>query len=676
MIIFNLFIFLSILFIFGWFFARCFLKENRIFVIIPLSILFGLSAYVFLLNVVSYFIPIQISFWVVLGVLILITLFFLIIYREKKERLIFGISSKWIWIIVSTFLLISVFNLITGLRSLENDTLANVHLPTATTIAEGNFPIRHINNPSDLFNYHYAADLFSAAIYKVTGLSINSAYDVQMGLGAGLIFLLSFVLAYSLLKKPFPAFLAGLCALFGSGLNFLNVFRGLPILYNKFILGENIEAPFKFVNHAIFGELINPATVWIQNHSTAIGLPVILAVIYFYFQTIQRENRYWLRLTIITGLLFGYSALSIETFFSLIAAVLIIYPFWLLFFSDQKTIIKRTFIVSFLILSIGFLIAFYQGGVLAYSKGVIGSGQNFILSLRGIETVIGTKPFFSFSFSFLTLFFLREFGLPLLLLIPALIYFKKDKRIFVFLGLATIISFIIPFIIVYANFPGVTWYFFLASIIFMSLISGLYLGSLILKAKSQKRKTLTVFLSIIVFMIILNGLIYQIVFMIYPFGNLSRGHHPFLAKLPAASELEKKTNSWIKEYTTIQDVFFLTRRENFFSDLKYPLNPLFFNSNSDFVATYGRFALTLPPILESPAPTLQSLPPKEKLLQFEKIKKECDNQAIKEFNVKYIYVVPQWPDGLEEKCLVKNDLELKFSQEMGEDFVRIYLVKY
>ncbi len=669
MIIFNLFIFLSILFIFGWFFVRYFLKENRIFIIVPLSILFGLSSYIFLLNAISYFIPIQFSFWLVLGILILITLFFIVIYRKKKEPLVLGIPLKWIWIIAFVFLLISISNLIVGLRGLENDTLAYVHLPTAITIVEGNFPIRDAQNPSDLFNYHYAADLFSAAIHKITGLSVNFAYDVQIGLGAGLIFLLSFVLAYSLLKKSFPAFLAGLFALFGSSLNFLNVFRGLPGLYNKFILGQNIEAPFKFVNHTILGESVNPAVFWIQNHSTAIGLPVILAVIYFYFRATQNKNRYWLRLTLVTGILFGYSALSIETFFSLVAGVLIVYSFWILFFNNQKIKAKKVLIVSFLILAIGFSIALYQGGVLTYSKEAIGSGQNFILSLRSIETVLGAKPFFSFSFSFLTWFFLREFGLPLLLLIPALIYFKKDKRIFVFLGLAAIVPFILPFIVYYANSPGSTEYFFLVSIIFMSLISGLYLGSLILKAKLQKRKTLTIFLLIISFIIILNGLLFQTMFMIYPFGNLNQGPHPFLAKLPATSELENKTNLWIKGYTTIQDVFFLTRKENFFSDLKYPFSPLFFSSNSDFISTYGRFVLTLP------ASFLQSPSSEEKLLQFEKIKKECDNQAIKEFNVKYIYVVPQWPDGLEEQCLARNDLELKFSQEIGDDFVRIYLVE-
>lgn len=677
MIIFNLSIFLIILFIFGWFFVRYFLKENRIFVIIPLSILLGLSAYIFLLNVISYFVPVQFSFWLVLGILIFITLFFLIIYRkENKEGLILGISSRWFWIIAFVFLSISISNLIVGLRSLENDTLVYVHIPTAATIAEGNFPIKDAHNPSDLFNYHYAAELFSAAIYRITGLPIDFAYDVQIGLGAGLIFLISFILAYSLLKKSLPAFLTGLFALFGSGLNFLNVFRGFPVLYNKFILGKDIEAPFKFVNHVIYGESVNSAAVWIQNHSTAIGLPVILGVIYFYFRAIQSKNRYWLRFTLVAGLLFGYSALSIETFFSLMAVILIAYPLRLLFFSHQKTKIKRTFAVSFLILGIGLLIAFYQGGVLTYSKGAIGSGQNFILGLKSIETVLGAKPFYSFSFSFLVWFFLREFGLPLLLFVPALIYFKKDKRIFAFLGLSAIIPFILPFIVTYVNSPGSTEYFFIASIVFLSLISGLYLGSLILKAKLQKRKTFTAFLSVISFIIILNGLIYQIMFMFYPFGNLSREPHPFLAKLPEASELEKKTNLWIKGQTTIQDIFFLTREENFFSDLKYPLNPLFFNSNSDFIAAYGRLALTLPsPFLQSPYPNLQSPPSKEKLLQFEKIKKGCDSQAIREFNIKYIYVVPQWPEGLEERCLAKNDLELKFSQALDKEFVRIYLVR-
>lgn len=663
MIIFNLFIFITILFTFGWVFSRYFLKENKIFILFPLAILIGGSAYVFLLNNISYFIPIQFSFWIVLLVLALTTLFFSIFYRnKKKECLILGISLRWVWVIAFIFLLISASSLIIGLRSLEYDTLVSVHIPTASTIAEGNFPVRDVQNPSNLMKYHYAPELFSAAIYKTTGLPIDFAYDFQIGIGAGLIFLLSFVLAYFLIKKTFPAFLASLFMLFGSGVNFLNIFRGLPVLYNKFILGENIEAPFKFVNHVIYGELVNSATVWIQGHSMAIGLPVTLGVIYFYLQAIKSKNKYWIRLMLVSGLLFGYLALSTETFFAILAAVFIFYPLWLLIFSNQKINIKRIFIISFLILGIGILIASYQGGVLTQAKHLDEGSQSFILSLRSIENVFKSTQLFSFSF--LTWFFLREFGLPLLLLIPALIYFRKNKQIFVFLGSIAIIPFFIPFIITYTT-SGCIEYFFHLSIVFLSLISGLYLGSLILKAKLQKRKFFITFLSVISFIIILNGLIFQIMFMIYPFGNLSREPHPFLAKLPPMSDSEKETHLWIKEHTTIQDVFFLTKEEDAFFDLEYPLGKSFFTLNFDFIINYGRFALTFP---FSPH---QSDPSIDEILKFKKIKEECDGHSMKEFNIKYIYFTPQWPSGLIEQCLENNNLDLVF--QSGES--KIYYLK-
>lgn len=153
--------------------------------------------------------------------------------------------------------------------------------------------------------------------------------------------------------------------------------------------------------------------------------------------------------------------------------------------------------------------------------------------------------------------------------------------------------------------------------------------------------------------------------MAFPFGNLSQEAHPFLAKLPPMSDTDKEVDVWIKENTTIQDIFFLTREENLFSNLNYPLNKSFFTSNSDFIINHGRFALTFP---FSPH---QSNPSVDETLKFKKIKEECDGSSMKEFNIKYIYFTPQWSSELIEQCLKNNDLELVF--EIGEN--KIYYLK-
>ena len=62
------------------------------------------------------------------------------------------------------------------------------------------------------------------------------------------------------------------------------------------------------------------------------------------------------------------------------------------------------------------------------------------------------------------------------------------------------------------------------------------------------------------------------------------------------------------------------------------------------------------------------------MVKFQKIFKECDPSAIKTLNYRYLYINESWPQGLEEKCLANNDLELKFKAKEWEKFIRIYQV--
>ena len=94
----------------------------------------------------------------------------------------------------------------------------------------------------------------------------------------------------------------------------------------------------------------------------------------------------------------------------------------------------------------------------------------------------------------------------------------------------------------------------------------------------------------------------------------------------------------------------------------------------------GRFAPTFyygtgtqtqfaPPVTQNPAALVPYI------AWYKKILKECDPSALKILDYRYLYINKYWPEGLAEKCLANNDLELQFEAGEGNNFARIYLIR-
>jgi len=154
-----------------------------------------------------------------------------------------------------------------------------------------------------------------------------------------------------------------------------------------------------------------------------------------------------------------------------------------------------------------------------------------------------------------------------------------------------------------------------------------------------------------------QGIIFQLIFLTigYPPGKWNNADEFFVKN----SSFEAGAYQWVKENTKINDYFLILNPND-----DYGLGP-----NLKFIFNTGRIA----PIYtyktkDEPIDIPESY-------AFKQLKENCDQGLMKYLNYKYLFVDVNWPTGFEEKCLVSNNLELKFEAKRGDDFIRIYEVK-
>ncbi|MDP2947135.1 MAG: DUF2298 domain-containing protein [Nanoarchaeota archaeon] len=659
LIILKLIIFWIILFFFGYQIGKWLFRGGQIEKLIALAGLIGAGLYVFLINTIGHFIPIGTTFYLVLFIFIIVggVLFFI----NKPKIVSWGIDKKWKKILLVMALLLIVVTFIVDNRyPLGGDQLLLGSMPTAATIAEGNFPPKAIWVPSYPLRYHYGSHLFAAAIYKTTGVPLYVSYDIQVAVLVGVLFLLGFILVREFTKNNKKALISSVLMLFAGSLVFLRGINGISVLYNKYFLHQQILAPFKFVFEMVDALFSGPAIKWMSNYPTnALSFVLIMGVISLYFTLVKQNNK---KLIIIIVPLLATLALFSETFFAVLCVLLVVYPIAFGLIKKDWAGAKKFLFISLLIVIIATPIAFIQGGVLTYYLGRDGYNlklhqvygyTDVELLKRGFE--INQEPWILMTrlgdnnrLPIYDLRFLLQWGLSLVLIIAAVIYFwKKQSEYIIFLELSFFAFFLIPFLIIFPLELCSTERFFFSANLFGGLIIGLFL------AEQKRFKKAIIF---IVAMLMAQGIIFQLIFLTigYPPGKWNNADEFFI---------KSSSFQWVKKNTNIEDYFLILNPRVDFElgpNLKFVVN----TGRMAPIYSYGRIADTT----------------KDKLIDvpqsyiFKQLLEKCESKPLKDLKYKYLYVDENWPEGFEAKCLANNHLELKFETEEGIDFVRIYQV--
>jgi hypothetical protein len=648
----SIFLFLFLLgvaLIFGGSICLYVLKERRLFAFIPFTILIGVNGYNFFVNIISYIIPVQSAMWAVL-ILMLCISSIIYVLRDKTElnTLINPLAPNQLRILLIAAMLIAMVSGLVALRSLELDDLSMTHLSLAATISAGNFPVKNPMSPSHLMNYHYGPDLLTASLHNVARVPLWLGYDIQTIIFSGLIFLMAFLLAFEIIGRFRSSCLAAFLTLYGGGLSWLNFTHGISPLWRKFVLHEQVIAPWAFVWEMIYPKLGSSSLVYgMNNHSGAIGFPVMFGAIYCYLKIFNREEKGPRPYACMSGLLLGYLALNLETNFAITIVAMVIF-----FAAKAVSCFKRGMVDNIkknsgyflIVIAIGIFIALFQGGIFTATEGAaagltVAFKRQFWLIDQGARnaemTIFGSD-------------FLKGFGLTVSLFLAAVWFYRRNARV-IFMALIAGGAFLAVLFVRYVPRPWEMLRLFGLFGAVSFFVIGLFLGDLSLKLKqnyADKYKYFRAIIIFVIFLVVLSAFLFQFTSLFTPFGETGRFDMPFFAIPPRPKEIDRQAYDWIKKNTSIKDNF-------------YPYGEIFVREAGRFTPGFNAGQAT-------------AVFPNEILL-YDNFTNSCSLDALKKLKINYLYISPDFPlKNFYTKCLPNLSGRTVFRTQVGNDFREIY----
>lgn len=662
LILLKLLFFLAIIVFFAWQIMRLIFKgESREF-LLTLSLISGPVFYLFVLNALGHFFSITFLFFYVLVAFLVIGLVIFIFSDHSGRKKPWLFDKKWRKILLWTLIIIFITTVLIAARGYSGDEF-NIFstVPMAGTIAEGNFPVRWTVEPQVMAYYHYGIELFTAAMYKITGLPIWYGVDLCRALFTVLLLALLFLLTFKITEHPAKSYLVSLTTLFGGGLVWLYGIRGF--------IYRTAAAPWKFLHQGITSGAAGPLIkdIHIQWGAISFLLIVIGIVLYFKASEYKKDNKSWLPIIFLNIIFLSVLALVGETYLLVELVVILLYPFITLLIRNQKKYFKTYLIISLLTVTAVAVIAAFQGGVLtelfhqSYDRHPRPTGNWFFFNHEKIGFLWSAQS-------------LINFGLPLFLIFPALyfLYWHLKKKVYyqelALLLLLTFACFAVPFVMELG--PRYDYemlrYLYLAPP-FWSLAIGLVLAEFLIDNKKVKK--IWRYLSILgrhcIVLMVSVGVLFQIVFMVVPLGRSSQRFTPFFYNFPPPTAVESGAFAWMKNNTTIDDYFFS------------------YSSGYDDSTIYNKkvniFAGRIAPVYAYL--TDHKMLNRDQLVQdliaaYKRAEASCRPGDLKFMGYKYLYVNEYWPADLEQRCLANNSLDLKYEKSDGDSFARIYKINY
>lgn len=667
---------------FGWHLVKIAVKDKKITVLLALGPATGIIFYLFFLDVASRFIPIQLNFYLLLGVMAALAIVFWRISRKSGTLVEIDLPKKWLYALIMTAIFVSAWAGFVAMRGLFYDTTYTNHIPTAVTVAEGNFPIKNIESPIDPLKYHYSSELFAAAVYKITGAPIWRCYDVSIFFTVFGIFMMAYLLAWQLSKNKAVAYLAAIVTIYGGGLMYLHAFDFFKNIFKKVFLKEETAGFFSFLPKMINGDITNPVISTVNHHYVAFGFLAALVFIYIYIRLIDEGLvlKKW-PLILIGAIAAGFLPIASEMIFGVIVIALVFYPA-VLFVIKRKfeADVKSAIMLSVIFLAISVPIALTGGGLTSIvgqrsylSSEFIMFGKNFNILPLSLDD--GWSPLAP-AMRVLSWDFVKNFGLPLAFFVPALWFLRRRVPHIWFFGMLAVISGCIP-IFVYYDFPHEILRFFFFSTLLINFIFSLFVGFLL--SDYGKNKKIKIFSYLLVILAILPGIIFEIAYSVVPlkkiddiphefyyikdyFSTNPKYEHKLFSELPAPSEADREAIGWIKENTNVGDIFY------------YPMaNPVYYDNIIDFdklkfIVFSGRMA----PDYHYGSGYI--IPPPNQFHNYNLIRQSCSPDILRQLGFDYLYVSPRWPIGLEEMCINTGGIKKVFEGENKGEFRRIYKI--
>lgn len=472
--------------------------------LLSLGAVSGEILYLFFINAGSYFFQVKNASLITLGGLLIIGSILFYFNRKKGVPPETGLDKPRIYFLLIVAALIAIFYVIILFFSYEVNFDFMYHQPSASLIAEGNFPPNLPSQPDYTSQYHYGSDLLAGSLISITGIMPWNAFNVIVLWNLFWAFFLANLIGRILSNDNFLAgLLASIVFFFSGGWGYFSIFSAWQ--------------PYSSYDFFTYLGLSASYGVHLFHNSTAIAVPTLLLIfLLFYFLLGEaQKNRSLGTLTLLTIIMSALPLFSEEKFSLLAVSLFGLIIYFLLFKKSEK---KRTFfyykILAVIILAA--VIVVLQGGVMsnaifpppdALSDQSITQFQlrhnpGFVYWLKGYDT--GFMPLTDPRWP---LFLLQQMGPAPFLFIFILMYLYKKNRdnpqwpLLLLMSIMAVGAFLIPIFVEYPvsdiNIGRIFAIFKNISDIFLGITIGLVLTSKSVKSKISKAFILVFLISIL-----------------------------------------------------------------------------------------------------------------------------------------------------------------------------------
>ncbi|GEM_PF-1922468 len=425
-------IFLSICIAFGFLFLYRLGKINSLVYLIPFSVSFGISAYIFICHLLSFLFGPKRSSLYSLAILLVLSIILLIInYINKVEnKLITEISKDQLIFVFVLSLVISICIFSSGYRYGMFDEAW--HIPLATSIYHNDiYPPRDFLRPDYALIYHFGGDLLAGAITHICKTDILTSFELISGLFSGVSFLNLFSLAWLFTKSYRISIITAFCCFFGSGLIWFNAI----LEYIKNQGGSSFLT--HFLRNGIYGTITNSLSSASFSSTSSIGFPVLIFCFLSFWFLIDNKNDPQKNIFNILSLTISLFSLSLFAGWLSLTFIISISAYWIIDTFTKLLKKEGVFTVSitiFIVLGIFLLFNKLFGNQMYSPDEFLGRANIFNIALKKQfftitawnNSEIGnalTASISCFSFKFFC-----AFGLSLILLPIVFIYLIKHKE--------------------------------------------------------------------------------------------------------------------------------------------------------------------------------------------------------------------------------------------------------
>ena len=445
----------------------------------------GLLLFITLSNLLAPFLPLTAAFWTA-AVLVLLGGLVAAWHGSRQGHPWVEWSDWRTWEQPITLLVLTLFLTFIGRGLAVFDEY--LHIPLVSTMAAGDIPPHFYLDPARKLAYHYGLQVFAAAMVRVGGLFVWSAWDISKALAIALTGMLSWVWLRRLTRSMLGAYLGSASVLLAGGGRWLllllppslllRISAGVqlintgkdsgPDLFTVLGLPWHIEGggtfPFPFAYHnGIFVPVI-----FTLGASGALPFVTVLALL-----LLARRARYLPLAVPVLGMILASLALSGEHLFAFLGVGIVLGGLVYLWPKPSKSAgvrwrlpqVRSTAFTWLAVLAIAGLLAAVQGGFLTEAL------RGILQRLQGTYTQVGEYNYFTFGLRWppgldtghlaelkvtdwrSLLVLLAELG-PALLLLPWAIGFawrgrRQSDLLRLGLGLAALLSLLVPLFLRY-----------------------------------------------------------------------------------------------------------------------------------------------------------------------------------------------------------------------------------